>query len=401
MAQNANVTANSTDAFAKPDQRPESPNFSSGPCKKRPGWSADALDTRVLGRSHRSKFGKERMEEVIDRSRAILNLPDDYLLGVVPASDTGAVEMALWSLLGPRGVDMLAWESFGSLWVTDVLKQLNLPDVRVMEADYGKLPDLGAVDFDRDVVFTWNGTTAGVRVPNGDWIASDRKGLTICDATSAIFAMELPWDKLDVVTYSWQKVLGGEGGHGIIILSPRAVERLESHNPAWPMPKIFRMTKGGKLIDGIFRGETINTPSMLVVEDAIDALKWAEDIGGLEGLLKRTRQNRAHLDEWLAKSDWAADLSEKPETASNTSMCIKIIDPWALSLPVEKQAALPKRISQMLEAEEIAMDINGYRDAPPGLRIWGGATVEPSDVKALLPWLDWAYETVKAETQAG
>lgn len=396
MAQNTENAVN-----AKPDLRPASPNFSSGPCKKRPGWSADALQTEVLGRSHRSKLGKQRMEEVIDRSRAILNLPDDYLLGVVPASDTGAVEMALWSMLGARGVDMLAWESFGATWVTDVVKQLKLDDVRTLDADYGKLPDLGAVDFDRDVVFTWNGTTAGVRVPNGDWIADDRKGLTICDATSAIFAMELPWDKLDVVTYSWQKVLGGEGGHGIIILSPRAVERLESYVPAWPMPKVFRMTKGGKLIDGIFRGETINTPSMLVVEDAIDALKWAEDIGGLDGLLKRTRANRAHLDAWLATSDWAADLAEVPETASNTSMCIKIVDPWALSLSDDQQAALPKRISQMLEAEEIAMDINGYRDAPAGLRIWGGATVEPDDVKALLPWLDWAYATVKAEIQAG
>ena len=396
MAQNTENAAN-----AKPDLRPASPNFSSGPCKKRPGWSADALQTEVLGRSHRSKLGKQRMEEVIDRSRAILNLPDDYLLGVVPASDTGAVEMALWSMLGARGVDMLAWESFGATWVTDVVKQLKLDDVRTLDADYGKLPDLGAVDFDRDVVFTWNGTTAGVCVPNGDWIADDRKGLTICDATSAIFAMELPWDKLDVVTYSWQKVLGGEGGHGIIILSPRAVERLESYVPAWPMPKVFRMTKGGKLIDGIFRGETINTPSMLVVEDAIDALKWAEDIGGLDGLLKRTRANRAHLDAWLATSDWAADLAELPETASNTSMCIKIVDPWALSLSDDQQAALPKRISQMLEAEEIAMDINGYRDAPAGLRIWGGATVEPDDVKALLPWLDWAYATVKAEIQAG
>ncbi|MEE3044811.1 MAG: phosphoserine transaminase [Pseudomonadota bacterium] len=395
MAQTAENTA-----FAKPALRPANPNFSSGPCKKRPGWSASALETEILGRSHRSKLGKQRLEEVIDRSRAVLNLPDDYLLGVVPASDTGAVEMALWSLLGARGVDMLAWESFGATWVTDVVKQLKLDDVRTLDADYGKLPDLGSVDFDRDVVFTWNGTTAGVRVPNGDWIADDRKGLTICDATSAIFAMELPWDKLDVVTYSWQKVLGGEGGHGVIILSPRAVARLESHTPAWPMPKIFRMTKGGKLIDGIFRGETINTPSMLVVEDAIDALKWAEDIGGLDGLLARTRENRAHLDAWLATSDWAADLAEDPATASNTSMCIKIVDPWALALPADQQAALPKKISQLLEAENVALDINGYRDAPAGLRIWGGATVEPSDIKALLPWLDWAYAVVKAEFSA-
>jgi phosphoserine aminotransferase len=389
-----------TAVLAKPTTRPTSPNFSSGPCKKRPGWSADALQTEILGRSHRSKLGKQRLEEVIDRSRAILNLPEDYLLGVVPASDTGAVEMALWSMLGARGVDMLAWESFGATWVTDVIKQLKLDDVRTLEADYGKLPDLVSVDFDRDVVFTWNGTTAGVRVPNGDWIADDRKGLTICDATSAIFAMELPWDKLDVVTYSWQKVLGGEGGHGIIILSPRAVERLESYTPSWPMPKIFRMTKGGKLIDGIFRGETINTPSMLVVEDAIDTLKWAEEIGGLEGLLKRTRASRAHLDAWLASSDWAADLAEDTATGSNTSMCIKIVDPWALGLSADQQAMLPKKISQLLEAENVALDINGYRDAPPGLRIWGGATVEPSDIKALLPWLDWAYAVVKAEFAA-
>ncbi|WP_286792170.1 phosphoserine transaminase [Thalassospira sp. UBA4513] len=389
-----------TAVLAKPTIRPTSPNFSSGPCKKRPGWSADALQTEILGRSHRSKLGKQRLEEVIDRSRAILNLPEDYLLGVVPASDTGAVEMALWSMLGARGVDMLAWESFGATWVTDVIKQLKLDDVRTLEADYGELPDLASVDFDRDVVFTWNGTTAGVRVPNGDWIADDRKGLTICDATSAIFAMELPWDKLDVVTYSWQKVLGGEGGHGIIILSPRAVERLKSYTPSWPMPKIFRMTKGGKLIDGIFRGETINTPSMLVVEDAIDALKWAEEIGGLEGLLKRTRASRAHLDAWLASSDWAADLAEDPATGSNTSMCIKIVDPWALGLSADQQALLPKKISQLLEAENVALDINGYRDAPPGLRIWGGATVEPSDIKALLPWLDWAYAVVKAEFSA-
>jgi phosphoserine aminotransferase len=387
--------------IAKPNLRPGSANFSSGPCKKRPGWSADALDARVLGRSHRSKLGKERLEEAIDRSRAILNLPEGYRLGVVPASDTGAVEMALWSLLGPRGVDMLAWESFGSTWVTDVQKQLKLPDVRVHLADYGKLPDLEAVDFNRDVVFTWNGTTSGVRLPDGNWIPDDRAGLTICDATSAIFAMELPWEKLDVVTYSWQKVLGGEGGHGIIILSPRAVERLESHEPAWPMPKIFRLTKGGKLIEGVFRGETINTPSMLVVEDAIDALKWAEDIGGLAGLLARTRQSRAHLDEWLAQSNWAADLAERPETASNTSMCVKIVDPWALAQNADIQAKLPKRISQLLEAEGIANDINGYRDAPPGLRIWGGATVEPDDVKALLPWLDWAYGVAKAEIEQG
>ncbi|MFH1804546.1 MAG: phosphoserine transaminase [Pseudomonadota bacterium] len=388
-----------TPAFAKPVQKPQSPHFSSGPCKKRPGWSADAIDVRVLGRSHRSKFGKIRMAEVIDRSRDLLNLPEGYVLGVVPASDTGAVEMALWSLLGPRGVDLLAWESFGATWVSDVKAQLKLDDIRVLEADYGKLPDLGAVDFNRDVVFTWNGTTSGVRVPNGDWIADDRKGLTICDATSAIFAMELPWQKLDVVTYSWQKVLGGEGGHGIIILSPRAIERLENHEPAWPMPKIFRMTKGGKLMEGIFRGETINTPSMLVVEDAIDALKWAENIGGLPGLLKRTRESHAILQAWLAESNWATNLADLQETESNTSMCVRISDPWALSQDEATQKSLPKRIAQLLEDENVAFDINGYVSAPPSLRIWGGATVEPDDIRALLPWLDWAYSVAKAEIQ--
>ena len=387
MAQNA--------ANAKPVLRPASPNFSSGPCKKRPGWSADALETAVLGRSHRSKLGKQRMEEVIDRSRAILNLPDGYLLGVVPASDTGAVEMALWSMLGARGVDMLAWESFGATWVTDVIKQLKLEDVRTLEADYGTLPDLNTVDFDRDVVFTWNGTTSGARVPNGDWISANREGLTICDATSAAFAQDLPFDKLDVVTYSWQKVLGGEAAHGMLILSPRAVERLENHTPSWPMPKIFRLTKGGKLIEGIFEGATINTPSMLCVEDHIDTLEWAQSIGGLKGLMARADSNAAAIAKWVAQSDWAAFLAKDPANQSNTSVCLRIVDPEILALDSSEQAAFAKSVAMRLAHEGVAHDIGSYRDAPPGLRIWAGSTIETSDIDALLPWLDWSFASQK------
>jgi phosphoserine aminotransferase len=387
-------------AIQAPATRPANPRFSSGPCTKIPGFSLDMLADAPLGRSHRAAIGKAKLKEAIETTREILGIPADYRIGIVPASDTGAVEMAMWSLLGERKATMCAWESFGAGWVTDVVKQLKI-DAETKTAEYGDIVDFSTVDFNSDVVFTWNGTTSGVRVPNGDAIPADREGLTICDATSAAFAMDLPWDKLDVTTFSWQKVLGGEGGHGVLVLSPRAVARLESYSPAWPLPKIFRMTKGGKLIEGVFRGETINTPSMLVVEDAIDALKWAEDIGGLAGLLARTRQSRAHLDEWLAQSNWAADLAERPETASNTSMCVKIVDPWALAQNADIQAKLPKRISQLLEAEGIANDINGYRDAPPGLRIWGGATVEPDDVKALLPWLDWAYGVAKAEIEQG
>jgi phosphoserine aminotransferase len=379
----------------KPSLRPSSPNFSSGPCAKRPGWSIDQLKDAALGRSHRSKIGKAKLGEVLDRSRKLLGLPADYRIGIVPASDTGAVEMALWSLLGSRPVEMLAWESFGSDWITDVVKQLKLQGVKSTTADYGKLPDLAAVDFSRDVVFTWNGTTSGVRVPNGDWIPADREGLTICDATSAAFAMRLPWDKLDVVTWSWQKVLGGEGAHGMLVLSPRAVERLESTTPAWPMPKIFRMAKGGKLDEAIFKGDTINTPSMLAVEDAIDGLRWAESVGGLDGLIKRSEANLSAIARWVGQTPWVDFLAEKPETRSCTSICLKIVDPWFTALSEDAQAEVAKKLAGSLDSEKVAYDIAAYRAAPPGLRIWGGATVENMDIAALLPWLDWAYAQVK------
>jgi phosphoserine aminotransferase len=384
----------------KPTTRPRNPNFSSGPCAKRPGWSVAALEDALTGRSHRAKPGKAKLAEVIDRSRAILGMPDDYRLGIVPASDTGAVEMALWSLLGPRGVDVLAWESFGKGWVTDITKQLKLEDTRVIEADYGRLPDLTQVDFARDVVFTWNGTTSGVRVPDGDWIAADRQGLTICDATSAAFAMDLPWDKLDATTYSWQKVMGGEAQHGMLILSPRAVERLESYTPPWPLPKLFRLTKAGKLIEGVFKGETINTPSMIAVEDALDGLRWAESIGGLPELMGRSRSNFEAMRAWVDATDWVAFLAEEPATRSNTSVCLKVVDPWFLDLPDDQRAAAAKRISALLDAEGVGYDTGAYRDAPPGLRIWAGATVEQPDLEALFPWLDWAFATVKAEMSA-
>jgi phosphoserine aminotransferase len=372
----------------KPTTRPRNPNFSSGPCAKRPGWSVDALKDALTGRSHRAKPGKAKLAQVIDQSRQILGMPDDYRLGIVPASDTGAVEMALWSLLGPRGVDVLAWESFGKGWVTDITKQLKLEDTRVIEADYGRLPDLTQVDFARDVVFTWNGTTSGVRVPDGDWIAADRQGLTICDATSAVFAMPLDWGKLDVVTWSWQKVLGGEAQHGMLALSPRAVERLTSHDPAWPMPKLFRMTKGGKLNEGIFKGETINTPSMLAVEDALDALKWAESVGGLDGLIARSEANLAAIAKWVEASPWAGFLASDPASRSCTSICLAITDPWFQSLSADRQADAAKAVATHLELEGVAFDIGAYR-------IWGGATVETSDIEALMPWLDWAYARVK------
>ncbi len=387
-------------AASKPAGKPANPQFSSGPCAKRPGWTIEALNDALVGRSHRSKPGKAKLEQVITLSKDILGMPADYRLGIVPASDTGAVEMAMWSLLGARGVDMLAWESFGKDWVTDVVKQLKLPDVRDLKAPYGELPDLSKVDFSRDVVFTWNGTTSGVRVPNGDWIPADREGLTICDATSATFAMDLPWDKLDVVTWSWQKVLGGEAAHGMLALSPRAVARLESHKPAWPMPKIFRMTKDGKIVEGIFKGETINTPSMIAVEDALDGLKWAQSIGGLKALIGRSEANLAAIAGWVAKTDWVDFLPVKPETRSCTSICLKIVDPWATAQDAEAQAEIAKKVSGLLEKEGVALDAGAYRDAPPGLRIWGGATVETADIQALLPWLDWAYATVKAEASA-
>lgn len=381
----------------KPQQLPRVPLFSSGPCAKRPGWGPAVLSTAALGRSHRSKIGKAKLADVLDRSRRILGIPDDYRIAIVPASDTGAVEMVMWSMLGARGVDMLAWESFGAGWVTDATKQLKLKDVRVLEAPYGEIVDLAQVDFSRDVVFTWNGTTSGVRVPDGDWIPADREGLAICDATSAAFAMDLPWDKLDAVTWSWQKVLGGEAAHGMLVLSPRAVERLESYTPPWPMPKLFRMTKGGKLNEGIFKGETINTPSMLAVEDALDTLAWAEEIGGLAALKARCEANLAAIERWVDGSDWAGFLARDKAVRSSTSICLSIVDPAFRSLSEDEQNAAAKKIATLVESEGAGYDIAGYRDAPPGLRIWGGATVETTDIEALLPWLDWAWGQVKSE----
>ncbi|WP_026480631.1 phosphoserine transaminase [Ahrensia sp. 13_GOM-1096m] len=380
-----------------PDIRPANPNFSSGPCSKRPGWSAAELDAQALGRSHRSKIGKTKLAQAIDLTREVLQVPDDYRIGIVPASDTGAVEMAMWSMLGERGVDMVAWESFGSGWVTDVVKQLKLDNCRKIEADYGELPDLSQINFDNDVVFTWNGTTSGVRVPNADFIPADRKGLTICDATSAAFAQDLAFDKLDVITFSWQKALGGEGAHGVLILSPRAVERLENYTPAWPLPKIFRMTKGGKLIEGIFKGETINTPSMLAVEDAIDALEWAKSIGGLKGMMGRADANFAAIQNYVNSVDWLENLAVDPATRSNTSVCLKITDPAVQALPADEQAAFAKAIVSALDKEGVAYDIGAYRDAPSGLRIWAGATVETADLEALMPWIGYAFEAQKAQ----
>ncbi|WP_262028703.1 phosphoserine transaminase [Microvirga sp. Mcv34] len=381
-----------------PAARPRAPFFSSGPCAKRPGWSLANLKTDSLGRSHRAKLGKARLKLAIDLTREVLDVPADYRIGIVPASDTGAVEMVLWSMLGARPVDMLAWESFGEGWVTDVVKQLKLSDARVVNAPYGELPDLSQVDTkNRDVVFTWNGTTSGVRVPNADWIAADREGLTICDATSAAFAQKLDFSKLDVVTFSWQKVLGGEAAHGMLILSPRAVERLETYKPAWPLPKIFRMTKGGKLIEGIFEGETINTPSMLAVEDYIDALEWAKSMGGLEKLVAKADANAKVILDWVAKTPWIANLAKVPETASNTSVCLVIADPEVVAQGPETVAQVAKGITAALEKEGVALDIGAYRDAPPGLRIWCGATVEQSDLEALTPWLDWAFAQEKAK----
>ncbi len=389
-----------TTTVAKPDLRPANPNFSSGPCAKRPGWTPECLTDAPLGRSHRAKIGKAKLEQAIALTREVLQVPADYRIGIVPASDTGAVEMALWSLLGERGVDMVAWESFGSGWVTDVVKQLKLADVRTIAAPYGALPDLANVDFDRDVVFTWNGTTSGVRVPDGDFIPADRKGLTICDATSAAFAQRLDFAKLDVVTFSWQKALGGEGAHGMLILSPRAVARLESYKPAWPLPKIFRLTSGGKLIEGIFKGETINTPSMLCVEDYLDALEWAKSIGGLDALVARADANFAVLDRFVAASPWLGHLARVAETRSNTSVCLSIVDPAVAALDADGQAAFAKGLVAALEKEGVAYDIGAYRDAPPGLRIWCGATVETADLEALLPWLDWAFASQKATLKA-
>ena len=382
----------------KPGIRPANPRFSSGPCAKRPGWSLAALEGALLGRSHRAATPKAKLAEVITLSKAILGMPADWRLGIVPASDTGAVEMALWSMLGARGVDVLVWESFSKDWATDILKQLKLADARVLDAPYGKLPDLGAVDPKRDVVFVWNGTTSGVRLTNADFISADREGLAICDATSAAFAMDLPWAKLDVVTWSWQKVLGGEAAHGMLALSPRAVARLESYSPPWPMPKIFRLSSGGKLSEGVFKGETINTPSMLCVEDALDGLRWAESIGGLQGLIARSEANLAAIADWIAAGSGYGFLAQDAATRSCTSICLTITAPWFTALSAEAQAAAAKKIASLLEKEGVALDAGAYRDAPPGLRIWGGATVETADITALLPWLNWALASVEAET---
>jgi phosphoserine aminotransferase len=380
-----------------PAARPRNPRFSSGPCAKRPGWTPELLKDAALGRSHRAKLGKAKLKRAIDLTREALGVPAGYRIAVTPASDTGAVEMALWSLLGARPVDMLVWESFGAGWATDVVKQLKLADARVMTAPYGELPDLTKVDFDHDVVFTWNGTTSGVRVPDAKWIPADRKGLTICDATSAAFAQDLDWPKLDVATFSWQKALGGEAAHGMIILSPRAVERLETYAPPWPLPKLFRMTKGGKLMEDFFEGATINTPSMLCVEDYLDALEWARSIGGLKTLLKRADANLKAIADWAAKTPWIDFLARVPATRSNTSVCLKVVDKEVTALPAEAQAAFAKALASALEKEKVAYDIGAYRDAPPGLRIWCGATVETADVVALTLWLDWAFAEEKAK----
>lgn len=381
----------------RPDVRPANPQFSSGPCAKRPGWSLQALAGAQLGRSHRAKEPKARLAEVITRSRAVLGMPADWRLGIVPGSDTGAVEMALWSMLGARPVDIVAFESFSEGWANDIVKQLRLADARVLASPYGKLPDLTQVDPAHDLVLAWNGTTSGVRLPDGDFIAEDRAGLVIADATSAAFAMELPWRKLDVVTWSWQKVLGGEAAHGMLALSPRAVERLLTYKPAWPLPKVFRLVSGGKLAEGVFKGETINTPSMLAVEDALDGLRWAEQVGGLKALIARSEANLAAVAEWVAGRDWVDFLAEVPATRSPTSICLKITAPWFVALDAAAQAEAAKKLAGLLEAEGVGLDIASYRDAPPGLRIWGGSTVETSDIRALLPWLDWAAAEI-AET---
>ena len=380
----------------KPQSKPKNPNFSSGPCAKPPGWSLEALNDAVLGRSHRAAVGLEKLRNVIDTSKELLGIPDDYRLAIVPGSDTGAIEMAMWSLLGQRGVDVLAWENFGQMWVVDIIKHLNIEDSRIMEAPYGEITDLSSVDCNRDVIFTWNGTTSGVCVPNGDWIDSNRRGLTFCDATSAVFAMELPWNKLDVVTWSWQKVLGGEAAHGMLALSPRAAQRLESHSPSWPLPKVFRMVANGKVDEALFRGATINTPSMLCVEDAIFALEWARSVGGKKGLISRSAANLNAVANWVEKTTWVEFLPKDPATRSCTSICVEISKASGLDPEALKNA--PKYISSLLENEGVAYDLNNHRAAPPSLRIWGGATVETADIKALLPWLDWAFTQFTKQT---
>jgi phosphoserine aminotransferase len=377
--------------LTKPRLKPANPRFSSGPCPKHPGWSVERLKGALVGRNHRQPETKARLELAIRRTRELLELPEGYLAAIVPASDTGAVEMALWSLIGPRGVDVLAWEAFSRDWVTDIVEQLKIKNVRALLAPYGDLPDLGQVDFDRDVVFAWNGTTSGVRVPDAKWIPRDRRGLTICDATSAVFAQEIDWEKLDAATFSWQKVLGGEAQHGILILSPRAIERLESYTPPWPLPKLFRMTKNGKLNRALFEGSTINTPSMLCLEDYLDALDWVESVGGVKGTIARSNSNAKIIADWVARTDWVEFLARVPETRSNTSACLKIVDPEVLALPPDLRDAFPRGMARLLDAEDAAKDIASYRDAPGGLRIWTGATVEASDLEALLPWLDYAF----------
>lgn len=382
----------------KPVTKPVNANFSSGPCAKRPGWSLDALSGALTGRSHRSGPGKDRLKAVIDKHRALLGIPADYHIGIVPASDTGAIEMALWSMLGPRGVDVLVWEAFSNDWAKDISDHLKIK-ANVYKAEYGALPDLSKVNFDNDVVFVWNGTTSGVRVPDGNWIASDREGLTFCDATSAVFAYDMPWDRLDVTTWSWQKVLGGEGGHGMLVLSPRAVARLESYKPERALPKIFRMTKGSKLNTDIFEGLTINTPSMLAVEDCLDALNWAESVGGLKATIARSQANLAALDKWVAATPWAGFLAKDPASRSNTSICLSITDPWFTALSDEGQQAFIGDMCKILDKENVAKDIKSYRDAPAGLRIWGGATIDTADIEAILPWLEWAFHTCKAAAE--
>jgi len=378
-----------------PGVRPAIPHFSSGPCAKRPGWSLQALTGAALGRSHRAKLGKGKLKHAIDLTREVLQVPAGYRIGIVPASDTGAIEMAMWSLLGARPVTMMAWESFGEGWVNDVLEELELEHTAVLKSAYGMLPDLTKVDWSNDVVFTWNGTTSGVRVPDGDWIAADRQGLSICDATSAAFAQRLEWDKLDVATFSWQKALGGEAAHGMLVLSPRAVARLESHKPAWPLPKIFRLTKGGKLNEAIFEGETINTPSMLCVEDYLDALQWGKSIGGLDALIARADANTKVIADWVAVTPWVDFLAKVPATRSNTSVCLSIVDPAVTALPVDTQSAFAKSLAAAVEKEGAGYDLAHYRDAPPGLRIWCGATVDARDVETLTQWLDWAFAKTK------
>ncbi len=388
-----------TDTAVRPAQKPQNPCFSSGPCAKRPGWSVEVLKNGLFGRSHRAAVAKDRIKAVLNKHRALLNIPADYKIAIVPASDTGAVEMALWSMLGARGVDVLSWEVFSEQWQIDIVKHLKINDTRAFKAGYGAIPDLAQTSPDRDIVFVWNGTTSGVRVPDGNWISDKREGLTFCDATSAVFAYDMPWNKLDVTTWSWQKVLGGEAAHGMIVLSPRAVQRLESYTPAWPLPKIFRMTKGGKLMEAIFEGDTINTVSLMAIEDCLDALNWVEKIGGVKETTRRAAANFAVLDAWVKKTPWIEHLAEKPETRSHTSACLKITDSYVSGLDEEAQHAFIKSMTKLLDKEGVAYDITGHRDAPPGLRLWIGATVEEADVKALLPWLEWAFAQAKAEGQ--